>query len=434
MSNVTTSNSLPCDKRDGEAAVGGTRPRFWPDLNLARDAIVLMVSNGLAGFFFLLVHMVAGRWLPPREYAVFVALLGLLWIILVPSSALQVAVARYAAEYAHAQEHELWARLFRTILRWVTLGGGTLWLVWWLAAPWLDERLGHPGVGAVRWVGAIAWLSLYTPVVTGVLQGAHRFGWIALAALAPGVVRLILAVPCSLYGQNAAAMLGAYAGSVAAGLLVGLWPVRHAWRTSGTVSLRPFVGYFLPVAVGQLVLYALMNADLILSPRLLRGPVFESYGKAAMLARTVLFLPMPLVLAMFPRAVVSNRRRMLLQPLAMGTFLSVVLAGVLTAIPHWALRAMYGVESAAMVRLLRYYAWAAVPLGTTQLLGQYLWARRDTAGVVLLAPLVGLYVVLAARWAVGNAPALIAGLGVTSLAACALLVGRVMRRWQVSNT
>lgn len=407
--------------------------KAWLDKGLARDAAVMIASNGLAGLLFMAVHMVGGRWMPPTEYSAWVSLLGLLWIILVPSAALQVAMARYAAEYYHASETELWVRLFWSAVRVVTVVGALGVGAWTLAAAPLQRALNAPSAGAVWWLGLIAWMGLYSPIVSGTLQGTRRFGWMAAAALAPGLVRFGLAVPVARAGGGALAMMAVYAASVLAGIGVGAWPIRRVTAASGAAArldLRPFGRYFLPVAGGQLLLYALMNLDLLFSPRLLGGDAFVHYGKSATLARSVLFLPMPLVLAMFPRAVVSPRRRMLLQPAAMALGLSVGLAAAVSLFPGLALRLMYGVSGDGFIRLLRPYAWAGVPLAMTTVLSQYLWARHATRPLAWLAPIAVAYA--AGLWftAPGRPDRMIGWLAAASSAAVAVLAIQVLGLWR----
>lgn len=403
------------------------------DLGLARDSAVLILSNGLAGLLFLAVHVVAGRWMAPNEYSTFASLLGLLWIVLVPSAALQVAVARYAAEYCHARDDVMWGRLVRSVTRVVTLAGAVLTLVWAAVAVPLHSWLQVSSLSALWWIAVIAWISLYAPVISGALQGARRFGWMAAAALAPGVIRLSGAWPVARAGGGAAAMLGVYAASVAAGVLLGIWPLRHVAARSPTerLNLRPFLRYFVPVSGGQLVVYALMNADLILAPRLLHGPVFAAYGKAAMLARSVLFLPMPLVLAMFPRAVTSERRRMLLQPVGMALALSSLLAAAVSLMPGLALRAMYGIETAVMIQLVRAYAWSVIPMALTSLVMQYLWARHQVrTPTAVLAPVVVVYLALLLGRGLDDPRAMISAMALAGIASLAVLGARVMRLWR----
>jgi O-antigen/teichoic acid export membrane protein len=170
-----------------------------------------------------------------------------------------------------------------------------------------------------------------------------------------------------------------------------------------------------------------MNADLILMSRMLDGAVFAAYGKASMLARTVLFLPMPIVLAMFPRAVVSSELKTLLMPAGIALALATGLATGVSILPGLALKIMYGVEGEVIERLLRAYAWAAVPLAMTMVLAQYVWARHAARSLLWLAPVAAGYG--AALWVGGHGDAfgMIGMLAAGNAAALALLVGITLR-------
>lgn len=390
-SNRRTMRRCRPPRRDDASRHGRMKTRV--DMAFARDAGLMVVSNGLAGFLFMCVHMIAGRWMRPADYAALVSLLGLLWIVNVPSAALQVAVARYASEYCHVNAQDLWARLFWSVIRVVSVAAIVGLAVWAALSPFLRTALQAASVPSLLWIGGIAAVSLFTPVVNGALQGARRFGWLAAAGLAPGIVRIGLAVAVCLAGGGVSAMLAVYVASVLAGLVTGAIPILRERSTTPSIrlDLRPFASFFWPVAAGQALLYVLMNADLILMSRLLEGPVFSAYGKASMLARSVLFLPMPVILAMFPRAVVSDRLSTLLAPLGVAMGLAIGLACGVTLFPGLALRLMYGVEGAAVERLLVAYVWAAVPLAMSMALSHYVWARRGAKALLWLAPAAVVY-------------------------------------------
>ena len=81
-----------------------------------------------------------------------------------------------------------------------------------------------------------------------------------------------------------------------------------------------------------------------------------------MLARTVLFLPFPIVMAMFPRAVVSGKKKLVLVPIGLSFVVSVSAAVFISIFPHIPMRLMYGVDDALHLHLVRLYVWAAIPL------------------------------------------------------------------------
>lgn len=366
------------------------------DSSFARDAALLVICNGLAGLLFMLVHAVAGRMMAPEDYSGLFALLGLTWITLVPSSALQIAVARYASEYCHTSETELWTKLFRSVIRLVTKWGLPVLGVWCLAAPWVAPWLNAASPVSYMLVGLIGFVSLYGPVVNGALQGARRFGWMAAAGMAPAVTRIALVAAICWAGGRVSAVLVGFAVSIAAGILAGWWPLRKMLtkETGGlALDLRQFQAFFWPVAAGQLLLYVFMNADIILMRRFLAGEEFAIYGKVSALSRMVLFAPLPIVLAMFPRAVVSRDAKILWGTIGTTLGIGSALALVIFAVPDLVMQVMYGVKSPLVAGLLRPYVWAAVPLMMTTVLAQYLWARHEARALLWIGPVAAAYVV-----------------------------------------
>ena len=400
--------------------------------SFARDAALLVVCNGVAGLLFMAVHAVAGRMMRGEDYSALFALLGLTWITLVPSSALQIAVARYAAEYCHTSETDLWTRLFRSVIRLVTRWGLPLLVLWCAAAPWVVPALNAVSAPAYMLVGVIGFISLYSPVVNGALQGARRFGWMAAAGMAPAVIRILLVAAICAIGGRVSAVLGGFAVSVVAGIVAGWWPLRRmlAKTSAEALDLRHFLAFFWPVAVGQLMLYVFMNADVILMRRFLAGDEFAVYGKVSALSRTILFAPLPIVLAMFPRAVVSKDSKLLWGTVAATGGIGIVMAVGITVLPDLAMRIMYGLRSPLVAPLLRAYVWAAVPLMMTTVLAQYLWARRRPLALLWIGPVAAGYVgaLFAFHATAMQMIACLAAASAAAAAALAALTADTMRR------
>ena len=324
--------------------------------------------HGLSGLFFLLVHVVAGRLLEGDVYASFTSLLGLLFVLNVAAGAVQVAVARYASEHAHEQKLDLWAALIHKVSLTITIGGLICLVLWSLCASWLADLLHAPSAWSLILLGLIAFFSLYSPVLGGGLLGARRFGWLALVSLLPAVGRLGGVTVAALISGGVHALLIGVLFSVVLGIVMAIIPVwqliRH--KPKQQYNMRPIVVYFIPVLIGRAVLQLMMNADIILFPRLLSGEDFEVYGKAATLARTILFLPLPVALAMFPRAVVSSRRIILLGPVIFSLAACIAGAIFMTLWPEIPLKLMYGVEGEAYNVILQRYVWAVIPVALVQ--------------------------------------------------------------------
>ncbi|MCX6995745.1 MAG: hypothetical protein NTV49_01335, partial [Kiritimatiellaeota bacterium] len=162
-----------------------------------------------------------------------------------------------------------------------------------------------------------------------------------------GAGRLALAMLAVLLCGGLIPVLGAVALSIVVGLLISGWPLREVrpdpWPAT-LPSARAIHGYFWGVLLGQMALFLLINADLILSPRYLTGATLAAYGKAAMFSRIVFFLPMPMITAMFPCAVTSGHPRLILVPAVLTLMLCVAAATVMTIFPALLMRLMYGVN------------------------------------------------------------------------------------------
>jgi O-antigen/teichoic acid export membrane protein len=267
-------------------------------------------------------------------------------------------------------------------------------VLWCPVASALREVLGAYPFSGLMVLGAIAFVSLFAPVIGGTLQGARYFGWMASASIGGAGARLVLAVLAVALGGGVTAVLVAVALALGLGLLIGYLPFHRVFvRTplARDLDTRPVYRYFWPVLAGHAMLFLLMNADLILSVRFLEGEELAAYGKAAMLSRTVLWLPLPVVVAMFPRAVNTDRIAVLLGAFGFALFTCVAGALFISLLPGLPLRVMYGIDTPLHRELARVYVWAIVPVCLATILAQYLWARHRTSIVVWSAPAVAAF-------------------------------------------
>ncbi|MEM9557408.1 MAG: hypothetical protein AAGC60_24330 [Acidobacteriota bacterium] len=409
----------------------------------AADGALLLVANGLAGLLFLLVHAVLGRWMDGVDYALVVSLLGLLNVLSVGGNALQLAMARATA--GRAARTDAWSSLARSGLGRMVRLLPLLLLAWcgvaWLLRPHLAGASATAPFAALVLLGVIAALRLIVPLAQGLLQGLRRFGWIAAAAIGGAVTRLTAAVVVAAASGGVTAVLGAFVAGATATLALSLWPVRDRLRapsSGATTNDGPDDAavwrYALRVGAGQIALFTLMNVDLVLAPRLLAGDALAAYGKAAVLARAVIFLPLPVVGAMVPRAAVSARRGLVGAPLLFVLGVGALLALVAATWPTLLLQLLYGAGTEpAAADLLARMVWAVLPLAAIEVALPWLWARGRTGGVISLAVPVSLYVaVLLAGDLVAGDPARLVGAVAAASLGCLLwlvLAARVESRW-----
>lgn len=395
----------------------------------ALDGILLVNAGAITGFLYLLVHPILGRTLSGLQYYSVVQLLGLLAVLSVPSSAANVAISRYVAEFAQGNQVALWVTIVRRALRRIACWGAAALAGWCLAAAPLAGLLKAPSAMAVVLLGTMAYVSLFAPIVQGTLQGSQRFGWLAAAMLLAALLRVALAGAVTPFVPTVEAAMVAVAASMLAGLLIGAWPLRRIVTDTAPKAdydTRPIYRFFWPVLLGQGAVFVLSTADVILAARLLETTHLSAYGKVATLSRTVLFLAQPIAVAMFPRAVTSARLRVLLAPLAVAFLISAAGATALTILPSLPMRLMYGVRDPSYDPLTRLYVWAVLPHAMTMFVSQYLWARHRTGSVLWLLPIAALYLAGLGLWH-GTPTAMITVLAVAGWVSLAVLMMEVVR-------
>lgn len=403
------------------------------------DVGILFVGNGLMSLLFLIFHMVAGRKLPGESYAEYMAMIGLFNVLAVPATAMQYTMARYVAEQHQLSAMEAWLRIVRKGLIGVTRWGLLALGLWCLCTPFLRPWLNAGATANLVWVGVIAFVFLYTPILGGALQGSRRFGWFVSSGIGVAVSRLLMVLPVLWLSGGVASVLAVVAVSYAVGLLISLWPLRGARTHGGEEPLpatRDVQRYFWGVLLGQLAILSLIFADVILSKRLFAGETLAAYGKAAALSRIVLFLTMPIIIAMFPRAVTSRNPRILIAPLAATLGISVAAAAFISLWPGLPMKVVYGVSDPLSQDLLRRYVWAAIPLALINVVSPYLWARRGVWLTLWILPVTAGYVLGLLLQSPQPAQVILFLFGAGLLALCLLLLlaFRILRSEPVEST
>lgn len=360
--------------------------RFKDHDRLLRHSLLLLAATqvgNLAAAFYQIFLM---RQLPRSEYGILAAMIGLIVIVTTPLDALRTAAAHYAARYCQAGSPGL---IRGMVFGWGKVMAGLALAL--LAATvagrfWLADFFQLPSSSILIMTGAVLAGSLFMPLLAGALQGMQAFGWYATSTQSWGVVRLAAGVALVLWVQASAmmALLGQGAGVLAC-LAIGWCGLQLALRGKPSARMETLAGGGLYFIKSLLVLagYAvLVNADVCIVKHYFSPDQAGGFARAATIARSIIFLSMPIAGAMFPKVVsegiVSEQdRRTLLRALgyAAGLVLAGCLGASLLAGPIW--RVFVGQwPEAAELKLLRMILWAMSPLGLAYLMLNFELAQR----------------------------------------------------------
>lgn len=341
--------------------------------HLLRQSILLMTASQVGNISSVFFHMVMGRWLSPAEYGVLSSMLGVVLIAGMLLSALGTVLTFFSAQLLQQQRAGDILRMMRAwALKLLGIAVPLLIIGLLFSGP-LAGFFNLPNRGALLMALMILAMTFFTPVINAPLGGIQAFGWAAVSAMSWGVVRLIVGAAL-VYGIAASAMwalVGHAAGIIAgAGIaLVGLGIILRS-RAPTDQPLPGTQAYLWRTLAVMAGFSFLMNADILIVKHYFSPEDSGLFARAATIGRTIIFLPMPIAGALFPKTVSNGgtsaqHNRLLGKALFYTAIIIVPGALACTLWPQLPLGIIYHdwQPDAAMSRLVRATVWAMSPLG-----------------------------------------------------------------------
>jgi O-antigen/teichoic acid export membrane protein len=415
-------------------------PRAWQDESgLYKHGAMMVVGTFVGALFNAGFHMTVGRTLPNAEYGSLVAMLGIILAISTPMLALQNTLAHFTSQLVQDHRgHEVLGLFRHWVYQFAALSAAIVAGAYVFRAPlavfWggVDPRL---IVATFAVLAASLWMNLFS----GLLQGLQSFTWLAWAPQAWGVVRTLLGWGLTAFvSATALAAIGAQGVGVLVVLALCLGAVVSMRLPRGPAVARPHGTYrYLGSALVCLAGFALlMNLDTALAKHYFDSETAGLFAKAATIARTAVFLPVPIAAALFPKVTSSGGLSddswgLLGRALAFAGLLIVAVSGVCLLWPQLPWSILYGPMPAASANasaaLTRAMVLAMSPLAVAYLLLNFEMAQQRFFWCYGLVPCGLAYVGGVALFHV-HPLQIAAVLGALNLAAAGLLAAGVVRQ------
>jgi O-antigen/teichoic acid export membrane protein len=371
---------------------------------LLRHSLILMAATQVGNLANLLFHVVMGRKLDPAEYGILAAMLGIVLIIATPMDALRMAMAHYSALLAQEGRSGAVPHLVRRWIRNLAIPAVLILAIGIPASPWIAGffHLKHPM--PVVLTCFVLGSALLLPVLAGALLGLQSFVWMSVCSQAWGVVRLVVgAVLVSVAGAHAEWGIVAHALGACVSVALGIWGLR--WNSKSAPPLDEHMTGVMRYCVQSLSILAgfgiLMNADVVMVKHFFPDAQQAGlFARAATIGRTMVFIAMPIALAMFPKVASAgtidahNWKTLTSAIVYVVTLLggAALACSVYAWIPLWIL---YNdrTPSAEMIRLVRRVVCAMAPMGLTYLLMNFQMAQRRFKPAYLLLACAAGYII-----------------------------------------
>lgn len=347
----------------------------------------MMIATVGGGALMFLVHKVAGR-MPKEEYGVFTTLLQLVAQLGIPAVGLQGIIAQQAAgSMTESHERQL-AGVFRGVLR----GTLVLWLVVAAGALCFQKQI----VAALQIVNPAAlWMTLliglvtlWRPLVLGVLQGRQNFLWLGGIAAIEAVGRFggVCLIVGLLHFCAAGAMSAVLAGMVLT-VGIGAWLVRDCLCVKADpVDWRRWLGRVVPLTLGLGVCTFMLSADMLFVQNFFPAKETGYYAAAGMIGRALVYFTGPLSVVMFPKIARGAARgektdalALALGATALAGGMAAVACTLFPALPLYVIYDKSFIEIASP--MVPWFAWCMLPLTLSTVLINSLMAHGKFASV-----------------------------------------------------
>jgi|GEM_PF-1623673 len=373
---------------------------------LETQSLMLMAATLVGHVGSYAYHFITGRMLSEIEYGLLIALFAIINMILLPMSALGLALTRAVSVDL---EHHKGSGLKNLGIKWsIGMTGAALCLLFvafGFSEP-LQKSFGFNRLAPILLAACIPGINLLLTLTGSLLQGLQQFKGLALRGSLLFVMRALLVGLCLFFGWKAAgwALLAHFLGMVIA-LGFSFWVLKKQFPTivyPTNIDARPILMQALRLFPILLAFSTLMTADVILAKYYFDPVTSGQFAQAATLGRMILWLPLPIAHVMFPKVVrkgaaTESQRYTLFK--ALGYTLILVLVALIVGWigAPYALQWVYGIASPSLDQItwFRLTALAMAFLGPVYLLMQYQIARGKLKQLLPLCVLAVAFPILA---------------------------------------
>ncbi len=270
-----------------------------------KNIILVFLGTSLVNVFNLLYQLLIAHRMSSVDFAGFNSLLAIFTLISAPLTTLQIAVAKYTAEFnAQNQIKRIQALLSNLIRKMLPLAIITF-IVFYFLSFYIMDKLKISSVSAGYILALLLASSWITPVLTGALQGLELFKWLVSQSLISGALKLVFVFIFISLGFNIAGALSAFLIASLIGIIISFFPLKNFLSfklIEDSINFKDFFSYLVPVAVSFSCFIALVNFDMVLVKYLFSPLQAGFYSLAQMVGKIFLFLPGAISIVMFPKA------------------------------------------------------------------------------------------------------------------------------------
>lgn len=268
---------------------------------LAKNSAIVFVGTMISNVGAYLYHLILGRILGPGGYGELSSLISLLYIFGVPTIVLQTILVKYFSAYKAKNELGQAKSLYSAVTKILVIILCIASVVFLIGSPLIAEFLHLSSWRMLIWVCLLFVFSTLISINGSVIQGFQLFIWLAVLTGTFSVGKLLLSIPFSYHGVEAAMIAAVISSSLF--YLIYFFPIRFLFgvkRQDITVKKSDVLSYAVPTFLALLGLTSLYSMDIVLARHFLSGFEAGIYASVAVLGKIIFYASSAIATVLFP--------------------------------------------------------------------------------------------------------------------------------------
>jgi len=329
---------------------------------LISNSSIVFAGTIIGSFFSYLFNMLSGRWLGPKLYGEFTALLSLIAILSVAGGAVMTVTMKYSSELYTRGKIQALKKLYQKFSQYILVFAMVLFAVSCLFIKPIESFFSISKVLPIVIAFSSFIFGFLIVVNRGVLQGCQKFLPLSITGVLEMIIRLSLGAILIKIGLSLTGIMAAVVLSTAIVYFITLFPLRKvlSGATSGKTNFvfnkKEIAQYALPALFSAILLIVALNIDVILVKHYFDSETAGIYAAISTIGKIILYATGPIVSVMFPmiseKTTTGDKHYKLLLSSFLFTFMGglVILVAYFVA-PGTIIKILYGAS------FVSYYAY-----------------------------------------------------------------------------
>lgn len=375
---------------------------------VVRNSAVLFVGAMIFNVLNYVYHLAMSRLLSVKEFGELESLFSIIYLLVVPATALMTVAMRYNSIYK-AENNLVKAKIFlRKFNKYLVLISLLIILLTVIFSPAVADFLKLETPWPVILLGLMVIFSMFAYLGQGALQGWQKFKSVSTALIIHGVLKVGLAIFLVWLAWGVG---GAIAGAALATLifyLIVIYLLRFLLKQKNEsadlhLGRQEIWRYCWPVFITLLAVTALYSLDMMLVKHFFDAETAGNYGALAVLGKIIFFATAPLIGVMFPMVAERHHLNGSYQKILKQSLILVCLIGLVPVLlyflwPELVITLLVGRKFLVMAPYLGWLGLAVFFVSLINFFANFFLSIQQTkfiyfllAGILALVALIGFY-------------------------------------------